>query len=62
MDDSALIEIQQSDWLAALVWNSIDHSVENHVLNTIVNDLNSGLLSFRHLEVFWHTQENVTNT
>ena len=30
-----LIEIQQSDWSVAVVLNSVDHSVENHVLKPI---------------------------
>ena len=28
-------EIQKTDWLAAVVQNSVDHDVENHVLKTI---------------------------
>ena len=30
-----LTEIQQSDWLAAVVQNSIDNAVENNVVQTI---------------------------
>ena len=44
-----LTETQQSDWSSA---NSIDHDVEKHVLKTIGNGLNCGLLSFTHLESF----------
>ena len=40
-----LIEIQQSDWLAAMVLISTDHAVENHVPKTIDNGLKLGLLS-----------------
>ena len=42
-----LKEIQQFDWLVTVVKNSRDHAVENHVLETIDNDLNCGLLSSR---------------
>ena len=49
---SWLNEIQQSDWLVVVVENSVDHTVKNHVLKTIDNDINRGLLSFRHLKMF----------
>ena len=32
-----LIEIQQSDWLVALIQNSANYAVENYVLKTIDN-------------------------
>ena len=38
------------------------HAVENHVLKTVDSDLNRDLLSFRHSEMFWRTQENIKNT
>ena len=31
---------------------TVDHTVENHALKTTDNDLNRGLLSFRHLNMF----------
>ena len=49
-----MIEIQKSDWLAAVVKNSIEHAVENYVVKTIDNDLNHGLLSFRTLRACSH--------
>ena len=55
-------EVQQSNWLVTVVENWIDHAVKKHVLKTEDNDLNFGLLSFRHLEMFWHTQKNIRNT
>ena len=48
-----------ADWnpaiwlLVTVVYNSKDHALENHVPKTIDNDLNVGLLSFRHLEMVW---------
>ena len=41
----------------------IDHGVENNVLkqSRIDNDPNRSLLSFRHLEMFWHIQEHIRN-
>ena len=50
-----LTEIKQSDWLAA-VYNA----VENRDLKTIVSDLNRGLLSIRHLEMFSHSKISET--
>ena len=53
-----LNETSPSAGSVAVVKNSIDHAVEIYVLKTIDNGLNRGLLSFGHLEIFWHTQEN----
>ena len=44
-------EIPQSYWLVNVVQKSIEHAVQNHVLKTVDNDLNRGLLSFRYLEI-----------
>ena len=43
-----LTEAQPSSWIVTVVYNSVDHTVENHVPNTIYNGLNRGLSSFRH--------------
>ena len=44
-----LTEIEQSDWLAAVVKKLTDLATENNILKTTDNDLKHGLLSFRHL-------------
>ena len=49
-----MAEILQSYWLVTLVLNSIDHTVENHVLKTIDNNLNHDLLSFETLKARSH--------
>ena len=46
-----LKEIQQLDWLVTVVEDSIDHADKNHILKTIDDVLNHGLLSFRHSEM-----------
>ena len=38
-----------------MVWNLTGHAVESHVLKTIDNHLNRGLLSLKHLKMFWRT-------
>ena len=38
------------------------HAVGNGVLKTIEIDLNHGQLSFRHLKMFLHIQEQIRNT
>ena len=48
--------------LINFVYILLRHPVENYVLKTIGNDLNLALLSFRHLEMIWHTQENIRIT
>ena len=40
-----LIEIQQSDWLVSVILNSLDHTVENHVLKTVDNGLIKNVLA-----------------
>ena len=45
-----------------MVVQKIDQAVENHVLIIIDNEINCGLLSFRHLEMCRNTQENSRNT
>ena len=46
-----LIEIQQSDWLATVIFNSVYCTVEYHALKTIDNGLKRDLLSFRNAEM-----------
>ena len=46
-----MTEIQQSDWLVAVVYNSTDHAVDNHVLKTIDSKLDGGLLSLKHFKL-----------
>ena len=47
-----LTKMLQTDWL--VTW-----SVESYALKRIENDSNHDLQSFRQLEMFWNTQENV---
>ena len=53
--------LKSNNWSAAVVWNSTDHAIENHVIKTFDNGLNHGLLSVKHMETFLHTQENSRN-
>ena len=50
-----LIEIEQSYWSFAVVLNPTSQSNRQRPFDR-------GLLSFIHLQIFWHTQEDIRNT
>ena len=57
-----MINLNPAIWLVSYRGvNSIDHTAGNPIVKTIDNGFNRALLSFKHLEIFWHKKENIRN-